>query len=169
MPIFCLAYYLRTPSHHAPHPHLPPQWLRDKGLGLWVGGGFGLKKCGVGESGLTHLIGDYKFTIVMSYASTALYQGAPKATNPNRPAQQNQLSRMRRLRGELRIGVSGAGPETRQAELARIHRHGSTVTAIQAWRGWPGIAEQARLYRNGTAGTTLQVRPCRHAQGNRLE
>ena len=46
--------------------------LRDKGLGLWVGGGLGLEKCGVGEGGLTHLAGDYKFTIVMSYASTAL-------------------------------------------------------------------------------------------------
>ena len=72
MPILCLVYYLRTPSHQAPHPHLPPQWLRDEGLGLWVGGGFGLEKCEVGESGLTHLAGDYKLTIVMSYASTAL-------------------------------------------------------------------------------------------------
>ena len=54
LPISCLVYYLRTPSHQAPHPDLPPQWLRDKGLGLWVGGGFGLEKCGVGESGLTH-------------------------------------------------------------------------------------------------------------------
>ena len=70
--LYCPLFYLRTPCHQAPHPHLPPQWLRAKGLGLWVGGGFGLKKCGVGEDGLTDLTGDYKFSIVMSYASTAL-------------------------------------------------------------------------------------------------
>ena len=58
--------------------------------------------------------------------------GTCKATDSNRPAQPNQPLSTRRLRGEYAgIGVSGAGPEARQVDLARLHRQGSAGTALQ--------------------------------------
>ena len=77
----------------------------------------------------------------------------------NRPVHPNQSPSTRRLRGEYAgIGVSGAGPEARQVDLARLHRHGSTGTALQARlyrHGSTGTALQSRLYRNGSADTFL--------------
>ena len=72
------------------------------------------------------------------------------------------MRRNRRFWCWPRNPTSNAGTDPQ----ARLY---SRVAAIQAWCGWPGIAAQAQLCRNGTAGTTLQVWPCRHAQGNRLE
>ena len=85
--------------------------------------------------------------------------GTRRATDSNRPVQPNQPPSTRRLRGEYAgIGVSGAGLEARQVDLARLHKHGSTGTALQARpyrHGSTGTALQSRLYRNGSAGTSL--------------
>ena len=71
--------------------------------------------------------------------------GTRRATDSNRPVQPNQPPSTRRLRGAYAgIGVSGAGPEARQVDLARLHRHGFTGTALQS-----------RLYRHSSKGMAL--------------
>ena len=51
LPIVCLLYYLRTPSHQAPHPHLPPRWLRIRGWRCGLVEGLVLRNVGWAKVG----------------------------------------------------------------------------------------------------------------------
>ena len=75
---------------------------------------------------------------------TALQACAGQQAQIGRRNQINPIS-TRRLCGEYAgVGVYGAGPEARQVDLARLHRHGFTGTVLQS-----------RLYRHSSTGMAL--------------